>query len=355
MGLGIEPEDDRFVHGPSNRWPTVSMNDPRWFERFWLNVHSIDGRLALGHGIGAYPNLGVRDAFALLVLPDRQHNIRASAHGAADPGSPAVGPFRAEILEPMKRWAFHLAPGHGPFSFDLEFEAAQKPLPHILPEGVGSDDLPVRWCTFVQTGRPCGTIRYENRTFEVWPDSWWAGRDRSWGVRPGIGSGGEMEWLDIFQKLGWGFLLHWVLFRIGEKQVWYFGTQEPQGGSRHFVGTVSEAGRTRPITDVENVVKLAPDTGRLDGAWIRIRTADGGAEEYCVEKDTSVYLRGGWYSGLNGFHHGSDRGPLLVESDTWDRNNADDRAVAAGLNDHVCRFTGKEGQGRGVYEIHYGA
>lgn len=349
--------DDEFRHFPSDRWPNVSAADLRWFERYWLNVHSHDGRYALGQGIGVYPNLGTMDAFALLVDSNIQYNLRAAVRPGCSGSDLRVGPVRAEIKSGGRKWLFASNSGAADFSYEIEFDSDLQPAPHTLPHGEPEtvNSLPIRWCTFAQTGRPRGVIRLGSRKIDVRPDSWWAGRDRSWGVRPGIGGGGELEWLGAFQKLHWGFLLYWVLFSTPNRQFWYFGTHDPGGGNRHFTGFITEKdGRVTPIIDVEHDVILDPESARFQKAHLRIHTSSH-IEEITVTPFSTVYLRGGLYDGLNGVYHGTDRGPSVVEGESWNsRLDPQLRQSVTGLNDHASRFEGKDGAGRGVFELHYG-
>lgn len=266
-----------------------------------------------------------------------------------------MGPLQAECLVPMKRWAFRLAPGHGPFSFEFEFTAAFPPVAHVLPHAPEPRPaLPVEWWTFVQTADVKGVIRREGSIIDLKPGRYRAGRDRSWGIRPGIGGPGELEWLQVFQTLGWGFLLYWVLVRFDRRQIWYFGTHDPGGGNRHFVGSILENGRVTSIADVEHEVELDQASGRFRSARVRLQPEGGSPIALKVSPLGTVYLRGGLYDGLNGVYHGSDRGSLKVETETWDVRSDETRQSATGLNDHASKFEGPDGVGYGVFEIHYG-
>lgn len=354
MGLALDPRDDEFSHVPGSRWTSVSPADPRWFERYWLNVQDSAGRGVLGQGIGIYPNRNTMDAFVLHVSEDGQRNIRASVSGLPKGRTLQVGPLRAEILVPLRKWRFTCDASDLDVSYDLVFESEFTPNLHLLPHGDPNvvESLPIRWQTFAQAGKVTGELRNGCVTGRF---GGWAGRDRSWGVRPGIGGPGEMEWLEVFQKLQWGFLLYWVLFTTPHRQVWYFGTHDPGGGNRHFTGCISEPnGRTTPIVDVEHEVSLDPESARFQKAKLRIHTSSE-VEDFIVTPFSTVYLRGGLYDGLNGFYHGTARGPSVVEGESWNFDlDPQLRQSVTGLNDHASLFEGKDGAGRGVFELHYG-
>ena len=51
---------------------------------------------------GRYPNLGVTDAHLSISVGDEQHSFHASREAPIDPTDLSVGPFRLEIVRPMR-------------------------------------------------------------------------------------------------------------------------------------------------------------------------------------------------------------------------------------------------------------
>jgi hypothetical protein len=79
-------------------------------------------------GVGVYKNMNVVDGFAAVQRgTTAQHNLRFSR--ALRPNMEAeCGPFRTEILEPLKKRRFILEPGKGyPHCFDVTFTAKLPP------------------------------------------------------------------------------------------------------------------------------------------------------------------------------------------------------------------------------------
>jgi hypothetical protein len=56
------------------------------------------------------------------------------------------------------------------------------------------------------------------------------------------------------------------------------------------------------------------------------------------------------YGGLNGWHHGDDRGALSTGHDIWDLTDAATRKTACTLSDHVCKITSEGLTGMGIAE-----
>ncbi len=62
------------------------------------------------------------------------------------------------------------------------------------------------------------------------------------------------------------------------------------------------------------------------------------------------YLKGGLYGGFGGWNHGDDRGAYEEAHDVWDLEDAETRAKARTLSDHVVRVTSEGKSGIGISE-----
>jgi hypothetical protein len=93
-----------------------------------------------------------------------------------------VGPFRIEIVEPLRRTRVILDDNESGIACDLTFSARTSPIEEarqILWAGHR------RWMDatrFDQFGRWTGVVRHPDREFTV--DDWHGTKDRSWGIRP---------------------------------------------------------------------------------------------------------------------------------------------------------------------------
>src|SRR3989304_5026273 len=119
--------DDYMMHQiPANFGQTLTT-DRRWFDRYWSNIHLINGELTICQGLGVYLNTNVMDGFSIVDHSKSQYSVRASREMSGDPDVMSVGPVHSEILEPLKRWRLWVDDNPYGISYDLEFEAVGFP------------------------------------------------------------------------------------------------------------------------------------------------------------------------------------------------------------------------------------
>jgi hypothetical protein len=335
-------DDDLFTHRPLT-------DDPGWFDRFYMNVHSPAGGITISHGMGRYPQAGVVDGFAMLVDRGQQRNFRASREGDIEERKLEAGPLSAEITEPLKRWRIRLAPNDAKFSYDLEFEGDLAPIDagRIERRSRKTGAL-LDFSHFVQVGRVHGTLEIDGVKRELERDSWFGLRDRSWGVRPGAGDQPPAASEAPHPTAG---KHDWVCARVGDHAVFYMIAG---GGSRgpHFLGGgLSDARGEIKLASVERVLDW-DERGFFRGARAELRTESGETIELRASAPAAtLYLRGGLYGGWRGMRQGMRRGGLVCEADRWTTSDPKVLAEVSGLNDHVVRFESARGDGFGIYEV----
>ena len=75
----LTPLDDYLVHQTPDTVDHVATSDRNFYDRYYFNCHDLTGDTFLVVAMGAYPNLGVIDAFATAVQRnERQFVVRAS-------------------------------------------------------------------------------------------------------------------------------------------------------------------------------------------------------------------------------------------------------------------------------------
>src|SRR5512140_950049 len=116
--------DEQFCHQAVSTFDRPGTSAREWTERAWLQVHAIDGSAHLATGFGYYPNRNVMDAFACFTVADRTHYIvRASRELRPDIDVFKVGPFRYDIVEPLRKVRFALDENEYGLSFAVEADA----------------------------------------------------------------------------------------------------------------------------------------------------------------------------------------------------------------------------------------
>ena len=182
----IGPMDEYPVHQAAQPVARPVSSDRNFYDRCYFNVMDAGddaGDLMLVTGLGYYPNLGVKDAYAVL----RQGSSQTAVHlsGAIDDHrlDQRVGNYRIEVIEPLRKLRVILEETEG-IALDLAWEGSfdvVQELPHVMRQGAGTTLDAQR---FAQVGTWEGVISVDGTDIPVTPDRWVGTRDRSWGIRP---------------------------------------------------------------------------------------------------------------------------------------------------------------------------
>jgi hypothetical protein len=181
--MTVSSWDDYPVHQASEFIAHVATSDRNFYDRYYFNLHpSSDDYFAI-IGLGQYPNLGVKDAFVDVRAGAEQHIVRASAP-LTDRMDGTVGPFRVEVLEPLRRLRVIVEPTEHSVAIDVTWEghgpAVAEPRQFLRSHGRVLFDTQ----RLAQMGTWRGTLSIAGTDYAVTPDRCKGSRDRSWGVRP---------------------------------------------------------------------------------------------------------------------------------------------------------------------------
>lgn len=182
--MSLSPYDDFPIHQTAEVIRHPATSDRNFYDRYYFMCHGSSDELMLVFGLGQYPNLSVQDAFVLVRRGTMHRVVRASRELGADRMDLTVGPFRIEVLEPLKKVRFVLEDNEHGVAVDLTFTGA---IPaylearHYLRQ---YERLMFNTERFAQTGFWSGTVTVDGETTELTGDRWRGTRDRSWGVRP---------------------------------------------------------------------------------------------------------------------------------------------------------------------------
>ena len=176
--------DDTLWHQLPTTFDHVWTSDPRFFDRYWLAISSGDGRVAIQITMGAYRNMNVLDAGAVMIVDGKQYNLRVSRslNGSVET---VCGPIRITPIEALQTLDIVIEPSagvlHGRIRWD-GVEPAHEEHPHYtrLQSRTVED-----YRRFDQIGVASGYLEIEGKRIEI--DNWWSCRDHSWGVRRGMG------------------------------------------------------------------------------------------------------------------------------------------------------------------------
>ena len=280
----LDSFDDYPIHQTPEPLAHPATSDRNVYDRTWFNGYSADGSYYFGIGMAVYPHRQILDcAFSVVERGGRQHCFFGSRRAPKERGEMQVGPFRLEVVEPMRKARVTLDDNQSGTSCQLDFEA----LTCAIQEGrqtLWRDNRRMMDATrFAQFGQWSGEIKHPDGTITV--DSCHGTKDRSWGVR-GVGepaTGGAPS-----QTAPGIFFLWAPLFWPGEQaQVSHaIFFEDHDGQSLHSEGIVAplyrdtaelpgtEDGQARRLLSVAQRVEYHPGTRLARRAEIDLKDHD---------------------------------------------------------------------------------
>lgn len=365
----IGPADDFLIHQTHEPVRFAATSDRRFYDRYFFTGHQCSPDLFFMIGVGAYPNLGVIDAFGSVALGSKQYTTRGSRELGTDRmDMSAIGPFHVEVIEGLKRlriWCEE-QPGQA-VHFDLEWNASVPAFeePPILQRVMGR--VMEQATRLIQTGTWSGYIVCEGQRVDLDPDTSWGARDRSWGVRS---IGLEREPKGIQQAKGAGkartSLWIWSPMQFADQTI-HFSIAEYANGKREietvrrmaaFPADGSSAGEEEYLDGAEHDLRFDPATRELlEDSSISFLEPDGTRRHVRLTPLRRAYLRAGTgYGGPDTWRHGKYMGENWVDSVSYDLT--DEQLTAQIGPTHVlCRMDMDDGRvGYGTFETQvYGA
>lgn len=341
----LSPLDDYPVHQIAETMRHVGTSDRNFYDRYYFNLHPCSGEIFAVLGMGQYPNLGVMDAFLVVLQGGTQQVVRASRELGPDRMDTTVGPIRIEVLEGLKRLRVVCEPNEWGLELDATWEGA---IPaHEEPRHYRRQLERVTFDTMrlAQTGCWSGTLKVGGREFSLTPDHWWGSRDRSWGVRPV----GEPEPPGIqASKTPSGFYWNYAPMQFPDYSIMYIAQEEPDGTRllEEAVRVWPEASGRAPeaLGRPEHELRFRPATREVTGGTLSFTEPSGRPLEVSFEVLLPMYLGMGTGYGMEAdWRHGMYQGPLVVQGVSYDLN--DPATNMWGIVDSVARFEARSGGG----------
>ena len=310
--------DDTLWHQLPTTFDHVWTSDPRFFDRYWFAIYSGDGRVAIQITMGAYRNMNVLDAGAVVIVDGKQHNLRVSRslNGSVET---VCGPLRITPIEALKSFDIMIEPNDGALHGHIQWECvepAHEEDPHYTRlHGRTVED----YRRFDQIGTASGFLEVDGKRIGI--DNWWSCRDHSWGVRRGMGVPEPVTGPKV------------PLSEKGHVMAFLFFSTSTMSGSLLFSGrgddvpyttgviTDRETQLSHHVTDIALEVQLHEGTRRFHHAGV-VATLENGHKLIIdvVAQGPSIAMQGLGYSGgyNDGRGLGAWRGDNHLESDVWD-------------------------------------
>jgi hypothetical protein len=332
--------------------PVAMVTDRNFYDRFFFNGYSLDGRIFFAAAMGIYPALDVIDGAFCVAIDGVQHNLRVSARLGGERMAMAVGPIRVSVEEPLGRVRLTVAGNDGGLSANLVFTGRHFPIeePRFMRR-VGTR-LFMDYTRMTQNGRWSGWVSVDGQRVDI-DESVTGTRDRSWGIRP-VGKS-DPQPAPVSPQFWW----LWTPTHFEDRSVYFHSNDDGAGRpwNRRAVMAMDGSGRDGAIDSEapELTATYAPGTRRMTSVTA---TLDGG-DTLTLTPVAAMGGRGHFYmNGLGYTHsewgHGVDHGAYAEAHDVIDLASVADGefgfAHIQAVADALLVSGGIEHRGRGVVE-----
>lgn len=281
----------------------IASAERNFYDRYFFNGYSGDGRLFFAAALGVYPQLGVIDAAFCVTLDGVQHNLRASRPLGGERMDLSVGPIRVEVVEPLKVLRVIVGANDSPVRADLTFTACHAPIEEPRFTRRHEARLLMDYTRLTQNGGWSGSLTVGEQPVAVAPDTHWGTRDRSWGIRP-VGAPDAQPAAGGMRQFWW----LWMPFNFPDRVAFFHSNDDGAGEPWNRRGVIAPLdGDPREFSAAIGSA-YHPGTRRL--ASVRLEPWPGCTLDV-TPRDQHFYM-----SGLGYLHpqwgHGMDHGADLA-------------------------------------------
>jgi hypothetical protein len=331
----LTPYDEFPVHTTPYPLSYIPATDYNWDEGYYFGILNPDERIFMCCGFRVNPNTDMIGGYALFNQGGRQRTFRFSRSWRQDYDL-RVGPFRVEVVVPLRVIRLVLDDNDSGLAFDIRWEGSAPA--HLEEHHVAQ--LRGRRTTdqsrYSQAGTPSGRLACGGREWDLGQPGWVGVRDHSWGLyveRPPFAP--DPKWLPPRPvNPDARALRFWFVFKCGDLSGFYHMHEDRHGVQRKlddvfgtpFAGSLSFGWNDRVVELVaaKHAIEFQPGTRILRSARVELVDSAGGTWIQEVEAacppwviQTMGYTPGSWKDG-GSFHsyHGSET--LATEWDEFD-------------------------------------
>ncbi len=320
--------DDYPIHQTPEPLAQLATTDRNAYDRTWFNGYSADASAYFGIGMAIYPHRGVMDcAFSTVSKGGRQHAFFASRNAPLERTDMRVGPFRIEIVEPLRRARVILEDNETGISCDLTFSARTSGIQEARQTLWRGTRRVMDATRFDQFGRWTGTVTHPDGDLVV--DDWHGTKDRSWGIR-GVGEpetggspAGRPQAFFLWAPLIWDDHVSHAIFFDGPngEPLVREGIEAPLFAAEADIPVSLEQTDTRMLTAIHRV-EYHPGTRLARYAELDLIRLDGSVRTITLEPQLTFQMKGLGYGHPN-WRQGMWKGELEIGSEVYEPTEID--------------------------------
>ena len=248
--------DDYPVHQTALPVASPGTGDRNFYDRYFFNGYEPDGSLYFGAAMGLYPNRRVADASFSVVRGGVQTSLHTSRVAPLERRETRVGAIEVEVVEPLQSLRVHVDDPAEGIHADLLFQGRSAPVEEPRTLAYAGTRLYMDSTRLTQFGRWSGSITVDGETIAVDPARVPGTRDRSWGIRAGVGEPEvgppgplpQVFWLWAPLHLS-DRCLHFDVFEYADGRRWHeFGVVWPDDGEPVLMRAVDHQVEWEPGT-----------------------------------------------------------------------------------------------------------
>ncbi|TVS16028.1 MAG: hypothetical protein EA417_11725 [Gammaproteobacteria bacterium] len=350
--------DDYPIHQTAEPLAQPVTSDRNVYDRTWFNGYARDGSYYFGVGMAIYPHRGILDgAFSVVEPNGRQHCFYASRRAPTERSEMNAGPYRIEVITPMRKARVVLDDNPSGITCDLTFSARSAAIEE-KHQTLWSGARRVMDATrFDQFGRWKGWIRHPDGEIKVDDEVCIGTKDRSWGVR-GVGepeAGGAPARPNgiffLWAPLVWDdHITHAIFFDgpHGEALV-REGLEAPLYPNEAAIPPGSEDGLCQRMADARHRVQYHPGTRLAKAAEIDLVDLHGATRTITLEPILKFQMKGLGYLHPE-WGQGMWKGELELGHESFDPRQMEMLARENLHVQQVVRASDGENEGIGVLE-----
>ncbi len=349
--------DDFPIHQTPEPVAHPATSDRNVYDRTWFNGYAPDGSYYFGVGMAVYPHRGVMDCAFSVVQPGKlQHCFYGSRRAPVERTEMDVGPFRIEVIEPMRRTRVVLEDNESGITCDLVFSARTASIQEGRQTLWSGTRRAMDATRFDQFGRWQGVIQHPEGQIEVDQQVCLGTKDRSWGVR-GVGepeSGGAPTTPNgicfVWAPLFWEDHISHAIFFDGQQgqPLVREGLEAPLYQAEADIPGV-EDGRIDHKLTARHRIQYHPGTRLAKHAEIDLVNLDDGVRTISLEPKLTFMMKGLGYSHPE-WKQGMWKGELETGHESFDTRQLDFEAMENLHTQQIVDATDGQRQGVGVLE-----
>jgi hypothetical protein len=335
--------DDYPVHQTPLPVANPGTGDRNFYDRYFFNGYDADGELFFAVAMGLYPNRQVADASFSVLRDGVQTSLHTARQAAPERRDTRVGSIAVEVVEPLQRLRVRV--DEGDLRADLTFDARSAPIEEPRTLAFNGPRVSMDSTRLTQFGRWSGSITVDGQTIEVRPDRVSGCRDRSWGIRAGLGEP-EVNPPGPLPQVYW----IWTPLQLADRCILFDSFEYADGRRWHEFGVVwPDQGEPTYMRAVDHDVDWRPGTRR--GRQVTLRLEPAGGELLEVRMTPKLRFQ---MLGLGYLHpewgHGRWHGGAVSHLERWRVDDLDPLAPQHIHVQQVCDVEVGDERGVGILE-----